>query len=518
MTGSIRREDKPIMQLSEFIEYLNFSHTLKATINKNTDIVSIQLLPEDVDSLRKDAIYLTTDCQKTEKLIQTSQVKSILCLCDPKYIKNVHKLEISQESNVIFTDPSDMTDLFLMRSKLKEHVFSDLNEQVKLLEKLITSESMEAFSNEGSEYLGHTFMMIDSLLNILCSNYKQPETESFVLNLIADSQPFKEQKDVEQFNSDERATYIREYDGAGQNSRYLISQFTADGKVFGYLAVDHGNGQITLQDYYKTSVISSLACKLILSMDRVRNPVNTYETLFLRLLEGNMTKEAAATECKSLRWAVPENLRLLVAKTEDGKDYPSVLQPAMDRLLPVLSKAKGILYTGRIVIFFEDVPVDERVSAILEKFKLRGAVSQSFSDISDARNYYYQTEKTLTLAGKLSLPEKVCHYEDMNMMFLLDNIGDPEKLKQMIHPGLFKLLAADREGNADLFETFAVYVECIGNINLVSDKLFVHRNTVKYRISKIEEILNTDLKDPEGYQVFLLSYQIIKYLKMIRQW
>ena len=273
-----------------------------------------------------------------------------------------------------------------------------------------------------------------------------------------------------------------------------------------------------MQDFYKASVMSSLACKLILSMDRVRNPINTYETLFIRLLEGNLTRENAEKDCRELQWNVPENIRLLIARSEDGKDYPSVLQPAMEKLVKTFRKAKGIVYTGRIVIFFEDAPLGDDTRRILENHRLYAAVSQSFSDISQAREYFRQAENALNLARKLSLPQRVSRFEEMNLLFLLDNIGDPERLKQMIHPGIFKLLEADKDGTADLFNTFAVYVECIGNINLVSEKLFVHRNTVKYRISKIEELLGSDLKDPDGYQVFLLSFKIIEYLKQIHQW
>ena len=67
------------MQISEFIEYLNFSRSLKATINQNTDIYAIQLLPEKGQKLKSDLIYLTTDLARIEELVKTAEIKNIFC-------------------------------------------------------------------------------------------------------------------------------------------------------------------------------------------------------------------------------------------------------------------------------------------------------------------------------------------------------------------------------------------------------------------------------------------------------
>ncbi|WP_157047379.1 helix-turn-helix domain-containing protein [Alkaliphilus metalliredigens] len=43
-------------------------------------------------------------------------------------------------------------------------------------------------------------------------------------------------------------------------------------------------------------------------------------------------------------------------------------------------------------------------------------------------------------------------------------------------------------------------------MNLTAEKLFIHRNTMGYRIQEIEDILGMDLKD--GENTFQLNYSI----------
>ena len=53
---------------------------------------------------------------------------------------------------------------------------------------------------------------------------------------------------------------------------------------------------------------------------------------------------------------------------------------------------------------------------------------------------------------------------------------------------------------------------CLRNLNATAEKLFVHKNTVSYRISKIKEILAINFEDAASNANFLLSYWIKQIL------
>ena len=53
----------------------------------------------------------------------------------------------------------------------------------------------------------------------------------------------------------------------------------------------------------------------------------------------------------------------------------------------------------------------------------------------------------------------------------------------------------DLVNDTNLYQVLKLYMTYNGSINQVAEELFVHRNTVNYKIKKIEQILNVNLAD-----------------------
>lgn len=68
-------------------------------------------------------------------------------------------------------------------------------------------------------------------------------------------------------------------------------------------------------------------------------------------------------------------------------------------------------------------------------------------------------------------------------------------------------LASD--GSSALRETFDAYLRLSGNSAKICEELFIHRNTLSYRLRKIEELLKLDLSDGEVRATCLLALGIV---------
>ena len=68
-------------------------------------------------------------------------------------------------------------------------------------------------------------------------------------------------------------------------------------------------------------------------------------------------------------------------------------------------------------------------------------------------------------------------------------------------------LASD--GGTALRETFDAYLRHSGNSAKICDELFIHRNTLSYRLRKIEELLKMDLSDGEVRATCMLALGIV---------
>ncbi|QYJ15702.1 hypothetical protein Rxycam_01529 [Rubrobacter xylanophilus DSM 9941] len=57
------------------------------------------------------------------------------------------------------------------------------------------------------------------------------------------------------------------------------------------------------------------------------------------------------------------------------------------------------------------------------------------------------------------------------------------------------LEAHDREHNGDLLRTLRVYLACGGNVSRTADRLYLHRNSIPYRLERIRSVVGLDLND-----------------------
>lgn len=62
---------------------------------------------------------------------------------------------------------------------------------------------------------------------------------------------------------------------------------------------------------------------------------------------------------------------------------------------------------------------------------------------------------------------------------------------------LKSLAYPEQETQAILRQTLQTYLDCQGDIAETARALFIHRNTVKYRIARLNEILETPLSNPD---------------------
>ncbi|WP_147425093.1 PucR family transcriptional regulator [Bailinhaonella thermotolerans] len=62
-----------------------------------------------------------------------------------------------------------------------------------------------------------------------------------------------------------------------------------------------------------------------------------------------------------------------------------------------------------------------------------------------------------------------------------------------LHPGLARLLAD--ESSAPLLETLEVYLDLAGNAHATARRLALHRTSLYYRLRRVEELADTDLKN-----------------------
>lgn len=60
------------------------------------------------------------------------------------------------------------------------------------------------------------------------------------------------------------------------------------------------------------------------------------------------------------------------------------------------------------------------------------------------------------------------------------------------------LISYDLERGSDLVRTLRVYFAVGANASEAADRLFLHRNSLLYRLARVRELTGLDLKDPRA--------------------
>lgn len=88
---------------------------------------------------------------------------------------------------------------------------------------------------------------------------------------------------------------------------------------------------------------------------------------------------------------------------------------------------------------------------------------------------------------------------------LVAAIKSNTKLEGALHPALDALAEYDQANQAEFLRTLTVYLDNDCNAQKCGRLLFLHRNSLVYRIRRIQEITGCDLSDPAERAYLRLS-------------
>ena len=101
------------------------------------------------------------------------------------------------------------------------------------------------------------------------------------------------------------------------------------------------------------------------------------------------------------------------------------------------------------------------------------------------------------------------HCVDHAFLYFLNKLaGDKSFGTELLHPGLTRLRRYDERHGTDFYNTLYQYLLAERNVVATAKALFIHRNSMIYRLQRIQQLLDVDLDDPNVRLYLLLSYQI----------
>jgi sugar diacid utilization regulator/putative methionine-R-sulfoxide reductase with GAF domain len=265
-----------------------------------------------------------------------------------------------------------------------------------------------------------------------------------------------------------------------------------------------------------------IALQMLRERAALRTELRVHGELFDDLLEGRVDDRLRVLERAALLGVDLKAHRYVACIGPhvgggDRDEVPAtVSRRAFDRLEHELGRhAPGTILIprcGDVVVLLEPgrtglKEVDEALRLVVrssaETGPLAAGLGRMCLGLADYEDSYAEARMALNLARRRSRAGEVLSPADLGFYGLVGRASTRESLESMVAGALGPLLEADAAGASEYVKTLNAYLVSDRRLEKTANDLHVHPNTVRYRLTKIQEMLGVSLRDVE--ERFLLE-------------
>ncbi|SIT72845.1 PucR family transcriptional regulator [Edaphobacillus lindanitolerans] len=166
------------------------------------------------------------------------------------------------------------------------------------------------------------------------------------------------------------------------------------------------------------------------------------------------------------------------------------------------------VHDDRLILFMKtEFRIEQWAEAVPESRQWMIGVSDGASSTEPSvfRRLYGQSVISLNLCRKQNL--SISKWTESGAGKVAVFLETQEPFKGFAEDLLLPLIQYDRQKNTDLVHTLRVYLDHFFNLKNTGEALFVHPNTVKYRMETIRELLPFEIEDASFFALLVLAYR-----------
>ncbi|WP_241481591.1 XylR N-terminal domain-containing protein [Mesobacillus campisalis] len=399
-------------------------------------------------------------------------------------------------------------DEITAKLKIERDYLNTANEvHRKLIEKLLSQQGLEA------------------IVELL---YKTTGLPAFIENeynqIIMKSDGVEIDFDLEKMN-----TSATSYINVSPGKSILRTPIFFEQQIKGYCSFLYDEDQIPNDLEYMIIDQASLTASIILLNENIK--INTEQNIrrdFLSdILEGRFEKEELYKLSYYLKFNPEDSYWMLTMERKINKEdmnHEIEVNEKLVRYINLFFKERQInaivsQKLGKIIMLIEYPSFKELcvkpakfINQLLKHCSRRFAKYTFFVGVSSVVENIGQVsmlyDETLAALKAKNTKKQVQFFEDLGIESVLFQIPDDSLINRFVHKQVGDLLEADK--NMELIQTLYAYIENGININHTAKALCMSISGLRYRLSKISEILNLDLNDTKSVFSVYMALNVLK--------
>lgn len=254
------------------------------------------------------------------------------------------------------------------------------------------------------------------------------------------------------------------------------------------------------------------------------------QEFFWKLLTGHIKSRQEISEAfYEAQITAPSTFSIAIFRFQE--DITPEAERQISYMLKTMHRLKIVLYTidcnDLILLLSLDAvenPLDEQRDFVdyfrgnmYERFdvtQIKASCSSIYSLHDHIEKSYKEALNVLNMKSKFPEETKeIINYQELGIYQFLDVILEKRVQDQFENHSLKKLTDYDLRHNSNLVETLEVFLNNDNNINEAAKELNVHMNTLSYRLKRISEIGDINLKDVNQKITLYIDIKLMKYKK-----
>ena len=184
----------------------------------------------------------------------------------------------------------------------------------------------------------------------------------------------------------------------------------------------------------------------------------------------------------------------------------------------IFSRKKTFVFElgGNIVLLFAgyaETMVKKTVTDMLKRCNFQKeqcyiGIGRATPNAQNIGKSYRQACQVLKLQKNTQNDKGVVAYQDLGIYTLLMDIENEDVINEYYAETIQKLVEYDKLNQTNYCEVLQCYLKHSGSVKETAEAMFVHRNTINYKINKIEEMLNCDLSELDTRLLYSIAFML----------
>lgn len=423
---------------------------------------------------------------------------------------------------------NDRYDIIAVFNEVQDVFYKYETWNNNLMKSIASHESLQSIANKAASELDNPFVVFDIAFKIITTggnipkDYEGTSWESIINKEYIPLETFQfPDNDLYFFLKHNKEIYYPQGSPYNSNMNIFLNIYV-EGQLFAILAesdvnVEFTNGQLSLIIHIRNMLEFGLTSYF---KSKGTSEILTYYVE--KLLKGLPVSEKILRHYLEERgWSISGYFCVYTLSNLNGEQLSDNQEEfCLLRIKKMVKSAIVFTYDHYIIVITKQMTKDidtsfiEEMGQLLNKLELRCGYSHLFYHFSELQSYYNQSRLAI-LEGEIIDPEKVAwNFNDYYFQYIINVLSNSINLKTLCHPGILKLLNYDKENNTDYIKCVQTYLVNGCNLSQTGKDLFMHRNTLVYRLEKIQQMLEIDVeKLPERERMQLwFSCMLCEYM------